>query len=92
VEDETGYYGFINRKGRVVIPCEWSRADWFSEGRAAVMDTEGEWGYINPLAELVISCTWAEAEDFHNGRARVWDSEHKPYIIDIYGHIVSAEL
>ncbi|MBR6867300.1 MAG: WG repeat-containing protein [Prevotella sp.] len=92
VEDETGYYGFINRKGRVVIPCEWSRADWFSEGRAAVMDAEGEWGYINSLAELVIPCTWAEAEDFHNGRARVWDSEHKPYIIDIYGHIVSAEL
>lgn len=64
VRDENGKYGYINEKGREIIPCRYDNADDFQEnGLAAVakktdQDAEGEeffqWGFINCEGEEVI--------------------------------------
>lgn len=54
MEDDTGRYGFIDRQDRVVIPCEWSFADSFREGRAHVKGFNGKWGFIDTDARLYI--------------------------------------
>ena len=36
VVDENGKYGYVDKKGQLVIPCIWDGASDFSEGLAAV--------------------------------------------------------
>lgn len=59
----TGKYGFINKKGKLVIPCIYDQADYFSEGVCDVGMIKGknEWGYneykygcINTQGDIVI--------------------------------------
>ena len=64
VRDENGKYGYINEKGKEIIPCRYDNADDFQgNGLAAVakktgQDAEGEelfqWGFINCEGEEVI--------------------------------------
>ena len=92
VADQQGLYGFIDHEGKIIIPCEWHRADWFSEGLAAVMGGDGEWGFINNTGRLVIPCEWNEVEWFEHGNAHVYDAEHREYIIDREGQIISSAI
>ncbi len=47
------FFGFINKKGKWVIPARYEAAGRFSEGLAAVK-VKGKWGYINTSGKLVI--------------------------------------
>ena len=49
-----GKYGFINTKGKEVIPCKYDYAGEFSEGLAKV-GLDGKDGYINTKGKLVIA-------------------------------------
>jgi hypothetical protein len=49
-----GRYGYINKKGKLVIPAEYQRADDFSEGLAHVYSHEKA-GYIDRQGRLVIA-------------------------------------
>ena len=86
VEDDNEMFGFIDKTGKVVIPCQWKDAWPFSEGLAAVQDFDKKWGYIDKTGKVVIPCKWLEAECFENGRAYVRDE--KWYYIDKTGKIV----
>jgi hypothetical protein len=60
-------YGFINTKGEIVIPCEYSDAESFSQGLAAVELTEGDhpvWGYIDIEGKSVIQPVFYKASPF----------------------------
>ena len=69
--DKSGYhYGYINKLGELVIPCQWDKARQFFEGLARV-EKLGKWGYIDKTGKLVIPCRWDNAFDFSEGLAWV---------------------
>lgn len=82
-------YGYIDKSGHVVIPCQWADARRFSEGFAAVEDSSGKFGYIDKSGRVVIPCQWVDAEIFSKGLARVKDSSGKWWKIDKSGKVVS---
>ena len=58
-----GKAGFINTKGKEVIPFVYDDADSFSEGLAPVKNNE-LWGFINKKNELVIPYKYEGTEGF----------------------------
>ena len=63
-------YGYINEDGKEVIPCQFSGAQCFSEGLAAVRK-DGKWGYINKEGYEVIPCQYEDWSWFSEGLAMV---------------------
>lgn len=49
--------GFIDKKGNLVVPCEWDDARYFREGLAAVKKDD-KWGFIDKAGNLVVPCVW----------------------------------
>lgn len=58
----------------------------FSEGLAAVQNTERKWGYIDAEGELVIDYQFDEADPFHDGQAIVIIN-YKKHKVDKQGNI-----
>jgi hypothetical protein len=63
-------YGYINKKGEVVIPVSFEGAGGFRAGLAAVKKEE-KWGFIDKRGELAIPARYEAATDFAGGLARV---------------------
>jgi hypothetical protein len=76
-------YGFIDRRGKIVIPYKFENAHDFSEGLAEVM-INGKWGFIDCKGEIVIKPQYDGVVEFSEGRAVVKKRE-KWYIIDKTG-------
>ena len=75
--------GFINKNGKLLIPCQFAEANGFSEGLASVRsDLNGLWGYINKRGEWVIKqrFTQVPSEGFKNGLALVKENNKWAYI------------
>lgn len=72
VMDKNNLYGFIDKKGKEVIPCQYIDARYFSEGLVAVqkLDTK-RWGFINAEGEEVIPFKFLNAGWFNEGLAEV---------------------
>lgn len=66
----SGRYGFIDRKGNLVIDATWLIASHFSDGLANV-GSVGKQGYIDKSGKVVIPNTLYMAYDFNDGLARV---------------------
>ena len=75
-------YGFIDKKGKIVISCKWNNARNFKEGLAAVEDNKKKWGFVDDSGVLVITCKWEQAEPFCEGLARVKDKNGRYGYID----------
>ena len=67
---KNGKYGYIDRAGAEVIPCEYDDADHFFESFAAVCKN-GKWGYIDQAGNEIISFQYDDASSFSNGLAAV---------------------
>ena len=80
---EEGWYGFINKNGKEVIPCQYEEARDFSDGLGAVSG-KGGWGYIDKNNNVVIPFFFEDADDFIDGFARVLHAGNF-YIIDKEG-------
>jgi hypothetical protein len=63
-------WGYVDRKGRLVIKPQFAEAHKFSEGLAAVQKGE-HWCYIDREGKVVIRGRFNEAKDFRGGLARV---------------------
>ena len=88
VEDATNWkYGFIDKSGKVVIPCQWEYASSFQEGVARVKKNN-KYGYIDTSGAIIIPCKWSWALDFHFGKASVRDDDGKWYHFDKRGEII----
>jgi len=81
-----GATGFINDRGKLVIPARYEAALPFSEGLAAVR-REGRWGYIDRSGKEVIPCVYRTAESFHDGIAIVNTGlpDHPVGVVDTRG-------
>ena len=63
------YYGFILHDGTVVVKPKYIEAHEFSEGLAAVMDTNHRWGFINTAGKRVFTLPSyvSKVGDFNEG-------------------------
>ena len=70
VIDDDKMYGFINKKGEMVIPAKFEKTGNFSDGLAAAYDGDN-WGYINPKGEWAIPPKFEHVKSFDTGVAIV---------------------
>lgn len=71
VRDADGKWGFIDKTGKLVIPCQWKKALFFSEGLVGVQDDNEKWGFIDKTGKVVLPFVWSNVQWFKNGRVRV---------------------
>ena len=74
VDARTMRCGYMDKTGRLVIPCKWdSFSGTFHEGMANtckyVLGAFPKEGFINKKGEMVIKKRWEQAGDFHEGMA-----------------------
>ena len=69
--EKTGKFGFINRKGEVVVPCKYSRAEDFYWHRLSNVGSNGKSGYIDTTGAEVIPLKFDYSESFREGLAYV---------------------
>ena len=72
-------YGFVDIKGKVIVPLKYDDALSFSEGMAAV-GIGGKWGFVDSTGKEVIPLEYTEALSFVEGLAVVGKG-------DVYGFI-----
>ncbi len=72
-------YGFINEKGKKVVPPQYASAHEFSEGLAAVKSGD-KWGFINSKGDIVIEPQYTAVGDFKEGLAFVQVNGQYGYI------------
>lgn len=98
VRNTNGLFGYINKKGKEVIPCKYPDAVDFSEGLAIVSNAEGLKGYIDSEGKEVIPCQYTDVTQFKEGLASVEiargnviyiDKTGKQAISDTYGYASS---
>jgi len=88
IENEDGKWGYIDKTGQVVIPCQWEETEYFSDGFASVKDKDDKWGFIDKTGQVVIPCQWENVSEFEEGQAIVQNSNEMFGIIDKNGKMV----
>jgi hypothetical protein len=78
---------FMNEMSRELTITEFSYAQGFSEGLAAV-EKDGLWGYIDTGFSQVIAPAYKEADSFSNGTAVVLLPSGENAVIDTWGNIL----
>lgn len=64
-QNEDGEWGYMNKKGEVMIQPRFKEAKSFSNGLAAVSNGQA-WGYINEQGEVVVDFQYLDAQYFTN--------------------------
>ena len=64
-------WGFVDKKGKVVLPPQYSAVSYFSDGLCAVMNSSGKWGYVDKKGDLKIPYLFDNANPFVGGKAKV---------------------
>ena len=85
--EQDGKFGYVDKSGALVIPCQWDAANNFSEGFAYVRigdsDT-GLYGLIDTAGAYVLPCEWNRIGSFQEGFAHV-EKDGKIGFIDTTG-------
>ena len=87
VQDENGLWGYMNKAGEIVIPCQWDEAEKFSGG-IAVVTKDRKYGIINTAGELVSPCEWRTHSNFSEGLIAVKNGEGLWGFLDAGGKLV----
>lgn len=66
-----GKYGYINKKGEIVIEPIYQKANNFKEGIALIQKND-LFGFINTKGEIVIPIKYEILSDIYNGRIMFW--------------------
>lgn len=80
-------WGFINKQGNLVIPCQFYEVKGFSEGLAPFR-VGTRWGYLSQSGQVVIRPQFAEAGLFNGGLAYVELEDRSKGYIDPSGEFV----
>ena len=87
--NQDGLYGFIDKKGQVIIPLQYDFAWSFDDGLAIVLQ-EDKRGFIDSQGKIVIPFQYKEARYFdRNDTAFVIDTNGDSYRINKNGDCVS---
>lgn len=82
-QDASGLWGFVDRKGNIVIEPRFAQAKSFSGGLAAVFDGSS-WGFVNNKGELAVDYQFADAGYFSGkGVCLVSDIDSQYYAITL---------
>lgn len=89
VQNADGLWGYIDKTGEIVIPCEWERAGAFSNGIASV-EKNMKYGCINTAGQLIVPCQWNHFSpiSFSEGLAAVQNDDGLWGFIDMTGTLV----
>lgn len=79
VNNPQGKTGFVNDSGKLVIPCQFEWADYFSEGLAAFMEYNQQ-GYLDTSGTIVIKPQFDRALSFSEGLAAVYKNAFVGFI------------
>lgn len=64
-------WGFVNKKGEVIIDPTYRATSYFSSGLCAVMNRNGKWGYIDASGRVAIEFIYNDARPFEREHAKV---------------------
>ncbi len=82
-----GKWGFIDKTGKLVVPCVYDDAEDFQNGMAAVK-RDGKWGFVNTSGTEAVPCqyetTAGNLNEFSEGVATL-KRDNKWYIVDESG-------
>lgn len=67
---KSGKWGFIDSRGKLIVPCKYDSLLSYSEGLAAI-DSCGKWGFIDREGNSVIPCQYYRVESFSDSLAKV---------------------
>ena len=84
-ENWHGKFGFADRAGQVVIPCEYDDVQDFSEGYAGV-NSGDQWGYIDTSGQVVVPLVYDWGTPFAGGFAAV-EIDGKWGVVDAAGEV-----
>lgn len=82
-----GLYGFMDKSGRIAIPCTFQDVYSFEDGLALFQDERGKYGCIDTRGRVAIPCQYDESVDFYEGIATIYRDydEGGSYLIDKTG-------
>lgn len=83
-------YGYLNRKGEVVIEPRFTYVYAFHDGRARVMTQDHKYGYIDATGAWAFETFFPEADDFSEGLACVETADGRVGFIDPDGEFAIA--
>lgn len=87
--EEKKKYGYIDKRGNLLVDAQYDYALDFSEGLAAVQ-VNGKWGYIDTKGEMAIAAQYEGwVRDFSEGMAAV-EVNHKWGFINRQGEMIIA--
>jgi hypothetical protein len=72
--EKKGKKGYINKKGKLVIPMQYEESGYFSSGRTPFRK-RNKWGYISALGKVVAEAKYDEAYPYIGNFARVKKGE-----------------
>lgn len=92
VENADGLWGFIDTKGKLVIPYTFTYSPGrFSTGLAKVQGADGKYGYVNKENKMVIAPRYVYATTFYKGYALTKEGYNSPAIlIDTTGAVIAT--
>lgn len=65
------YWGYINKKGKIVIPLKYTYAESFYNGKTAKVELNGKVGVINKKGKVIVPIKYDKIEDYFEGTAVV---------------------
>jgi hypothetical protein len=87
VQSTTGAWGFLDRKGEVVVPITQRRIRDYKEGRAAFMKKH-RWGFYDKNGQAVVEAKYLRVGDFSEGKAWVQLPKGRRGYIDKQGQLL----
>lgn len=90
-----GKWGFVDKDGKYVVNPQFQSVSFFSEGMAAVENTDNKWGYIDETGAIIINPQYKQASSFSEELACVVVEGGMPQYIDSKGEMkfqIDAEL
>lgn len=78
-------WGYVNQKGEFVINPQFTGAELFNDGLAAVENSDGKCGFINKKGEFVIPYKYKSVTAFNEGYAFVVEETSAPVCVNTKG-------
>ena len=91
VDSKSGLCGFVDKKGKVIIKPIYDSVGDFSDGLAAVQNSDSKWGFIDKTGKQIVPFKYFLCGDFSEGLAKVANEEEKFGYINTEGKLVISQ-